>query len=103
MFFTIFYNLLQGQLESSMGEASISNMRCRSCSGGGRVVRVQWIDRYPEGSTWYDDHVCLECGAYADQPGACLGEASLVWYRKKYGHIVGIPEPDEGPEGTGRG
>ena len=74
-----------------MSEATKSYMRCRRCENSDRVLRLQWLDVYPEGNRWYDDHVCLECGLYADQSGLSLQASSLLEYRRKYGHVVGLP------------
>jgi len=71
-----------------MGEATKSNMACGGCNTSARVIRLQWLDTYPEGSRWYDDHVCLGCGRYASQPGVSLRGDSLLEYRRKYGRVV---------------
>jgi hypothetical protein len=71
-----------------MSEASKSHMTCRVCNNDINTIRLLWTDYYPEGHRYYDDHVCLECGAYASQPGSSLCEESLVEYRKKYMKII---------------
>jgi len=78
-----------------MGEATKSKMTCGDCGTSVRVLRLQWLDTfpegsrwYPEGSRWYDDHVCLGCGRYASQPSAMLGADSLREYRRKYGRVI---------------
>jgi hypothetical protein len=71
-----------------MGEATKSGMTCRDCGTSVRVMRLQWLDTFPEGSRWYDDHVCLGCGRYASQPGVSLCEVSLLEYRRKYGRVI---------------
>jgi len=70
-----------------MGEATKSNMTCRTCNTSVRVIRLQWLDTYPEGSRWYDDHVCLGCGRYANA-GVSLRADSLLEYRRKYGRVI---------------
>jgi len=71
-----------------MSEASKSHMTCRPCKSNINTIRLQWIDYYPEGHRHYDDHVCLECGAYASQPGISLCKESLESYKKKYGKVL---------------
>jgi hypothetical protein len=71
-----------------MSEVHKSWMTCRPCNSDKKTIRLLWIDYYPEGHRHYDDHVCLECGAYASQPGSSLCEESLLSYRKKYGGVL---------------
>jgi len=77
-----------------MSLATKSNKNCRECCTSRYVLRLQWIDYYPEGSTGYDDHVCLKCGRYTNQ-GISLCDESLNKYRKKYGYIIGYMEENK--------
>lgn len=74
-----------------MSEATKSHKNCRQCNTPRYVLRLQWQDFYPEGSRWYDDHICLGCGRYVDQ-SVFLYKDSLLQYRIKYGDVVGYPE-----------
>jgi len=71
-----------------MGEATKSGMVCRVCDTSDHMLRLRWEDDCGGPAVFYDDHVCLECGRYASQPGCSLGEGSLESYRSKYGHVV---------------
>ena len=67
---------------------SKSCMKCRSCNIPNTVIRLLWTDYYPEGHRHYDDHVCLECGLYANGGGVSLSSESLAIYQKKYGDVL---------------
>lgn len=69
--------------------AAKSHKICGECGTSKYVLRLQWKDCYPEGSRWYDDHICLKCGRYVDQ-SVNLCKDSLLKYREKYGNIVDI-------------
>lgn len=68
--------------------ATKSCRTCRHCNESSQVLRLQWLDTYPEGSRWYDNHICLECGVCADGSGCSLSEDSLREHRRKYGYAV---------------
>lgn len=61
-----------------------SNLTCPVCKDKGQVIRFQWLDRYPEGSHWYDDHICLTCGRDAKHPNMSVCAESLEEYRKEW-------------------
>lgn len=69
---------------------SKSNKTCRRCNTTRYVFRLQWKDCFPEGSRWYDDHICLGCGIYVDGSGCYLCKDSLLKYREKYAHVIDV-------------
>ena len=71
-----------------MSTATRSDRVCRRCGESGRVLRLQWQDDVGGPTIAYDDHVCLECGLYANKSGCSLQAASLEEYRERYGYIV---------------
>ncbi len=69
-----------------MSTATKSKMKCSHCKTSKYVIRLQWYDS--EGNRDYDDHVCLECGLYANGNGVSLCKESLTEYRKKYSQSI---------------
>ncbi len=74
-------------------ETTKSTKRCPSCKVSNYMIRHQWLDSYPEGNQWYDDHVCLKCGAYSDG-SINLQTESLGQYRNKHSYLL-APEDFE--------
>lgn len=63
-----------------------SKMNCDACKSN-KTVRIQWLDAYPEGSHWYDDHICLDCGRIINQPGLYVCKKTLEKYREEYRYL----------------
>lgn len=76
-----------------MSETTKSYKNCRDCGSSKYVLRLMWRDYYPEGSRFYDDHICLGCGRYVDQ-SVSLCDDSLIEYRIKYGDVVGYQKKE---------
>ena len=55
--------------------------QCSKCEKRGIIVN-NWLDRYPEGSTWYRDVVCINCG-YNHGSGYHESESRLSYYKNK--------------------
>lgn len=70
-----------------MSDVTKSCETCRSCKSSSQVIRLKWEDDCGGPTVYYDDHICLECGLYANG-GCSLGEKSLSEYRRKYGYIT---------------
>jgi len=71
-----------------MTEVTKSKQVCRRCKTSEHVIRLQWQDDVGGPTIDYDDHVCLECGLYANGNGCSLQAKSLKSYQDQYGYVV---------------
>lgn len=71
-----------------MSDVTKSKMTCRTCDTSDHMLHLKWEDDCDGPTIYHDEHVCLECGRYANQGGCSLGEKSLKSYRREYGHVV---------------
>ena len=63
-------------------------MKCNNCNNSESTICLKWTDYYPEGSSDYNDHICLQCGLYVDGNGCKLKEESLITYREQYSYLL---------------